>query len=165
MNFVGLSGGVLFTSCVCSFDATLLGGWPGWWPCGQRPQCVCSMSLLTSRVTPFTRKHSFLQDPSCLPKWSVLVPVDIRGLGFALPPTPACHGAGSAREGVRPVLAPRPGVSGGSVSMLLPASWSPLVLVVLAVRVAVVLICAREVGMKFKGHCRGEVTWSCPSSW
>ena len=133
--------------------------------CGQCPWCVCSVSLFTSRVAPFTRKHSFLQDPSCLPKWRVLVPVDIRGLGFALPPTPACHGVGSAREGVRPVLAPRPGVSGGSISMLLPASWSPLVLVVLAVRVAEVLICAREVDMKFKGQCRGEVTWSGPSSW
>lgn len=49
--------------------------------------------------------------------------------------------------------------------MLLPASWSPVVLVVLAVIVAVVLICACKVGMKFKGQCRGEVTWSGPSSW
>lgn len=49
--------------------------------------------------------------------------------------------------------------------MLLPASSSLVVLVVLAVIVAVVLICARKVGMKFKGQCRSEMTWSGPSSW
>lgn len=49
--------------------------------------------------------------------------------------------------------------------MLLPASWFLVILVVLAVIVAVVLICAHKVGMKFKGQCRGEVAWSGPSSW